>query len=93
MEYYFCEVQEALTNAVRHRKASLVRLIFLVEGEELRLTITNSGNGAFEIVKGIGLVGMEERLGDLSGSVSFERAPEDGFSLMEVPVKATVDAR
>jgi signal transduction histidine kinase len=86
-------VQEALTNAVRHGKASRVRVIFWVEGEELRLTITDNGKGAFEIVKGIGLSGMEERLGALGGSVSVGRAPEGGFSLfVEVPMNVPTDA-
>lgn len=82
-------VQEALTNAVRHGKASQVRVIFWVEEEELRLTITDNGKGAFEIVKGIGLAGMEERLGPLGGTVRVGPAPEGGFSLrVRVPLKA-----
>jgi signal transduction histidine kinase len=85
-------VQEALTNAVRHGKASRVRVIFWVEGEELRLTITDNGKGAFEVVKGIGLAGMEERLGALGGSVQVGQAPEGGFSLtVQVPLKAVGD--
>jgi signal transduction histidine kinase len=85
-------VQEALTNAVRHGKASRVRVIFWVEGEELRLTITDNGKGAFEVVKGIGLAGMEERLGALGGSVQVGQAPEGGFSLTaQVPLKAVGD--
>jgi signal transduction histidine kinase len=87
-------VQEALTNAVRHGKASRVRVIFWVEGEQLRLTITDNGKGAFEVVKGIGLTGMEERLGALGGSVRVGQAPEGGFSLaVEVPIKASGDAK
>lgn len=82
-------VQEALTNAVRHGKASRVRVTFWVEGEELRLTISDNGKGAFEVVKGIGLAGMEERLGALGGSVRVGHAPEGGFSLtVNVPMKA-----
>ncbi len=81
-------VQEALTNAVRHGKATKVRIIFWVEGEELRLSITDNGRGAFEVVKGIGLRGMEERIGALGGTVSVGRAPEGGFSLaVQVPLK------
>jgi signal transduction histidine kinase len=81
-------VQEALTNAVRHGKATKVRIIFWVEGEELRLTITDNGRGAFEVVKGIGLSGMEERIGALGGTVRVGRAPEGGFSLaVQVPLK------
>ncbi|HTO21406.1 MAG TPA: sensor histidine kinase [Spirochaetia bacterium] len=86
-------VQEALTNAVRHGKASQVRVIFWVEGDELRLTITDNGRGAFEIVKGIGLAGMEERLGPLGGSVHVGPAPEGGFSLtVQVPLKTPAEA-
>jgi signal transduction histidine kinase len=81
-------VQEALTNAVRHGNATKVRIIFWVEGEELRLTITDNGRGAFEVVKGIGLSGMEERIGALGGTVRVGRAPEGGFSLaVQVPLK------
>jgi signal transduction histidine kinase len=77
---------------VRHGKASRVRVIFWVEGEELRLTITDNGKGAFEVVKGIGLAGMEERLGALGGSVQVGQAPEGGFSLtVQVPLKAVGD--
>ena len=81
-------VQEALTNAVRHGKATKIRVIFWVEGEELRLTITDNGRGAFEVVKGIGLSGMEERIGALGGTVRVGQAPEGGFSLaVQVPLK------
>jgi signal transduction histidine kinase len=82
-------VQEALTNAVRHGKASYVRVNFWVEGEELRLTITDNGKGAFEVVKGIGITGMEERIGALGGTVRIGRAIEGGFSLtVQVPLNA-----
>jgi signal transduction histidine kinase len=81
-------VQEAMTNAVRHGKATHVRVNFWVEGEELRLTITDNGKGAFEVVKGIGITGMEERIGALGGLVRIGRAPEGGFSLyVQVPLK------
>jgi two-component system sensor histidine kinase DesK len=62
---------------------------FHVEGEELALTITDNGKGAFEVVKGIGITGMEERLGALGGIVRIGRAPEGGFSLfVQVPLRA-----
>jgi len=75
-------VQEGLTNAIRHGKASFVRVSFWVaEGGELRLTIADNGRGAYEVVKGIGLAGMEERVGALGGRVEIGKAPEGGFSL------------
>jgi signal transduction histidine kinase len=86
-------VQEALTNAVRHGKATKVRVIFWAEGDELRLTITDNGKGAFEVVKGIGLTGMGERIGALGGTVRVGQAPEGGFSLaVQVPLKTAPDS-
>jgi signal transduction histidine kinase len=81
-------VQEALTNAVRHGKATRVRVNFWVGGDELRLTITDNGRGAFEVVKGIGITGMEERIGALGGIVCLGRAAEGGFSLtVQMPLR------
>jgi signal transduction histidine kinase len=82
-------VQEALTNAVRHGKATRVRINFWVQGMELLLTITDNGKGAFDVVKGIGIAGMEERIGALGGVVIIGRAPEGGFSLsIQVPLQS-----
>ena len=81
-------VQEALTNAVRHGKATRVRVNFWVEDRELRLTITDNGKGASEVVKGIGLQGMEERIVPLGGCVFVGQASEGGFSLsVHVPLR------
>jgi len=83
-------VQEALTNAVRHGKATHVRMNFWVEGSELSLTVSDNGKGASEVVKGIGLTGMEERIGALGGVVRIGQAFEGGFSLfVQVPLRIT----
>ena len=80
-------VQEALTNAVRHGKATRVRVGFWVENGELSLSIADNGRGAFDIVKGIGLRGMEERIGGLGGRVRIGQAAEGGFSLwIDIPL-------
>jgi signal transduction histidine kinase len=81
-------VQEALTNAVRHGKATRVRVLFWVESGDILLTIADDGKGAFEVVKGIGLTGMEERIGALGGTIGIGQAAEGGFSLsVRVPLK------
>jgi signal transduction histidine kinase len=82
-------VQEALTNAVRHGRATRVKVSFWVEGGELLLSISDNGKGAFEIVKGIGITGMEERFGALGGSIGVSSATGGGFSLsVKVPIVA-----
>lgn len=82
-------VQEALTNAVRHGKATRVGVNFWVEEGMVALSITDNGSGAFEVIKGIGLAGMEERVGALGGSVGIGRSAAGGFSLaVRVPLQA-----
>jgi len=86
-------VQEALTNAVRHGKATLVRVSFWVESGDVLVAIADNGRGALEMVKGIGLTGMEERIGALGGTVSFGKAPSGGFTLsISVPLKLASEA-
>jgi signal transduction histidine kinase len=81
-------VQEALTNSVRHGKASRVRVNFWVDAGFISLAITDNGKGAFEVVKGIGLAGMDERIGALGGTVDVGRAAEGGFALsVRVPLR------
>jgi signal transduction histidine kinase len=63
---------------------------FWVEGSELSLTVSDNGKGASEVVKGIGLTGMEERIGALGGLVRIGQAFEGGFSLfVQVPLRTT----
>ncbi len=80
-------IQEALTNAVRHGKATRVRVGFWVENNQLRLSIADNGKGAFAIVKGIGISGMEERIGALGGHVEVGQVAEGGFALrIDIPL-------
>jgi signal transduction histidine kinase len=83
----FRTVQEGLTNSVRHGRATRVRVSFWVAGNEVLLTIADDGKGALDVVKGLGLTGMEERIGALGGTVHIGVSPMGGFSLsVKVPL-------
>ncbi len=85
-------VQEALTNAIRHGKATRVRVDFQVDGSDVLLVISDNGKGATEVVKGIGLRGMEERVGGLGGRVSAGAVAEGGFAVrVRVPISRDED--
>jgi signal transduction histidine kinase len=64
-------IQEGLTNAFRHGKATQIDIrlwIFEIESRsELIVRIHDNGQGAVEIKKGIGLQGMEERIQKFHG--------------------------
>ncbi len=78
-------IQEGLTNAFRHGKATTVnvylRIVETSSGSELTIRIRDNGHGAGQITKGIGLHGMEERLQKLRGQLEFKDVP-GGFELL-----------
>jgi signal transduction histidine kinase len=74
-------VQEAFTNSIRHGKASRILIHFWEFPEEFTMTVTDNGIGAANIVKGIGLAGMEERLESVGGTLDVSLPPEGGFRL------------
>jgi signal transduction histidine kinase len=84
--------QEGLTNAIRHSRAQKI-VVFLERDLNLnavRLTITDDGAGfnATTLDRGLGLVGIRERVELLSGEFNIETDPGSGTQLwIEIPLK------
>ncbi len=76
-------VQEGMTNALRHGKASLITILFSRDGEGVSVTIKDNGKGSGnpEPRSGFGLVGMQERLQRLGGRLETFSIPGEGFTL------------
>jgi len=75
--------QEALTNVIRHASARRIDVRLELEGTELLLTVRDDGSGFREpparaFFNSRGLVGMEERLLAVGGSVELRSAPGSG---------------
>jgi len=89
-------VQEALTNAVRHSGAKTVDLQVASSDGSIRVKVTDDGRGfdaAFEKRKGIGLLGMEERVRELGGQFHVVSVPGRGASVeILLPEPATLEA-
>jgi signal transduction histidine kinase len=82
--------QEALTNCVRHAGASSVRVIVRASPDRLSLQVEDDGVGfpARASSRGLGLIGMEERVRELGGTVSFRSGPRTGASVaIEIPLQ------
>jgi signal transduction histidine kinase len=77
-------VQEALTNAARHSGARKVELSLRASGAFVTCTVVDDGRG-FPLVeplrKGLGMLGMEERIRELGGSVRVSSAAGRGTRL------------
>ena len=75
-------VQEGLTNCARHARAKVVRIGLVAEGNGIVLTLTDDGVG-FDTTgrRGVGLIGMEERVRELGGRLVVDSAPGEGTRL------------
>ena len=85
-------VQEALTNVVRHARATQVDVRLRTDGQSLELDIEDDGQGyAPHSISGsqaLGLLGIRERVDVFGGTVEFVNAPGKGAAVrvrMQVP--------
>jgi signal transduction histidine kinase len=82
-------VQEALTNCVRHARASRIDVSVVRKGDGLTVTVADNGVGfnPAQRAGGLGLRGIEERVRDLHGILTIRSATGAGTTLtMTVPL-------
>jgi len=90
-------VQEALTNVARHARARHVRVLLRLADQVMSLSIEDDGTG-FEPAdvahdRGLGIVGMRERILQLGGTFALQSRPGQGTRLeVSVPLIAPVQA-
>jgi len=81
-------VQEALHNCARHSQARAVKVVVEQESSKIVLTVEDDGRG-FDTrrVRGLGLVGMEERVNHLGGVFHVRSRPGAGTKIaVELPI-------
>jgi signal transduction histidine kinase len=90
-------VQEALTNCARHAGAKRIQVTFGSVGDALKLTIHDDGIGfdrSSRASRGMGLVGMEERVRELGGRFAVKSSPGVGTQIeVDLPVPKEVELR
>ena len=83
-------VQEALSNAAKHSGATRVHILVRPRNGRLRIVIEDDGCG-FDAgrTRGMGLLGMQERISHLNGEFEVETAPGKGTVIrIELPLPA-----
>jgi signal transduction histidine kinase len=82
-------VQEALNNVSRHSGAQSVQVVVRQEKDRLLLSIQDDGKGFnARHTRGLGLVGMEERVRHLGGSFVIRSEPGQGTHLrVDLPLR------
>ena len=82
-------VQESITNAIRHGKATHIDVRMVHVDNDLRIRIADNGKGCDNIQSGFGLHHMQERIDMLKGTLSY--SGKDGF-VIEAVVPIRVEA-
>ena len=84
-------VQEALNNCARHAFARSVRIEVVQESGRIRLSVLDDGLGFNSAhTRGLGLLGMEERVTHLGGRFHLQSEPGHGARLrIEIPLAAS----
>ncbi|WP_160317687.1 sensor histidine kinase [Pseudobacteroides cellulosolvens] len=77
--YKIC--REAITNSLRHGKATKIIVILKFKQKEIQLFVNDDGIGCRNIKKGFGLIGLEERVKDINGTLSYGTSGNRGFNI------------
>lgn len=73
-------VKESLTNIIKHSNADLLNIDISILNQIIRIHIKDNGSLSKDIKKGMGLLGIEERVVNVNGNVYFNN--ENGFSIL-----------
>jgi CheY-like chemotaxis protein len=81
----FRVAQECLTNARRHANASHVDLRMAANADQFQMEVTDNGKGFSDLEncrQGVGILGMQERLNELGGTLHVESGKGTGSSVI-----------
>lgn len=80
-------IQEGMTNSLTHGDAKNISIHFWINDGKLIVNLKDDGLGSQDISKGIGLKGMEERIHEVGGVLTYQNI-YNGFSVKtEIPWK------
>jgi signal transduction histidine kinase len=80
-------IQEAFINAIRHGNATKVQVLFQETDAYLMVSIQDNGKkGIGHTSKGIGQTGMEERLQQFDGTITFQKNSVGYQVLVSIPL-------
>ena len=81
-------VQEGITNAIQHGTASEIQISMWQGDREISVSVSDNGIGCDEIIEGVGLKGMRERIEAVGGSIKTANIPGGFILYARIPFQA-----
>lgn len=78
---FYRTIQEFLTNSIKHGNATEIHIFITEENLIINLTICDNGIGCDTILNSTGLNGIDNRIKNLGGTVTFQSKKNLGFKL------------
>lgn len=77
----YTSIKEALTNSIKHGKADKINIDIILDKDEVRVGIRDNGLGCVNLIKGNGLMGIENRVKGFGGEINYNSEEKQGFNL------------
>lgn len=84
--------REAVTNSIRHGKASSISIVVCFIEDATKLLIIDDGAGCGNFEEGFGLAGMRQSIEGANGKIEYGSGEEGGFSIYaEIPLNDNME--
>lgn len=80
IDVLYLNMKESLTNATKYSGATKITIAIEIQKNYVRFFYQDNGNGCGEIVEGLGISGMKERVKNVNGNINI--TSEKGFSIV-----------
>jgi signal transduction histidine kinase len=83
----YISIKEALTNSIKHGGAKEISINIKLGKNEVLVSIEDNGLGCSNLVKGNGLIGIEDRINKFGGDVTYNGKDKEGFKIdLSLPI-------
>lgn len=77
----YLSIKECITNSIKHGKANRINIDIIFDNSKLDVNVQDNGLGCNQLIKGNGLLRIEERVTKNSGEVKYSLNDEGGFKI------------
>lgn len=83
----YTTIKECLTNSIKHGQADKININISLDRDNVYVCIKDNGLGCHNLFKGNGLLGIEDRIGEIGGFINYTFKAREGFEIeIELPL-------